>query len=171
MHLAHHPINKDGTSGDPFGISRQISAPDNKLGATFTSNDWVLRMNPITYYVDTSDPSNPKLMRSQGGVKDVIAEQVIGFRVGASVRVGTVDEPFSFNDSGTSWASGCTSNCGYQDDWAQIRAIRISIIGRTPPNNDVTNRFHNSFDGGAYKIQGASVTINPRNLSMGDQTN
>ena len=159
-------------TGDPFSISAQhISTTNNKLGTTFTSNDWVLKLNPITYSVDNSNASNPKLIRTQGTNQDVVAEQIIGFRVGASVREGTDDQPYNFNASGPSDLSGCTSNCGYENSWSQIRAVRISLIGRTPPNGDPTNKFRNSFDGGPYRIQGASVTINPRNLSMGDQTN
>ena len=131
----------------------------------------MLKLSPITYSVDLTNVNNPKLTRRQGANTDVIAEQIIGFRVGASVRVGTADQPYNFNSAAQSAANGCTSNCGYEDDWAQIRAVRISLIGRTPPNADLTSKYTNSFDGGPYKIQGVSVTINPRNLSMADQTN
>lgn len=184
VNLNHHGLNASAqtiwvdasgvthNNGDPFSISDQASSTiNNKLGTTFTSNDWVMKLNPITYSVDSSNAANPKLIRTQGKNQDVVAEQIIGFRVGASVREGTVDQPYNFNASGTSDLSGCTSNCGYENTWSQIRAVRISIIGRTPPNGDLTNKFHNSFDGGPYRIQGASVTINPRNLSMIDQTN
>lgn len=167
--LQHNPTGADGTSGDPFNIT--TAANLNKLGIQFCETDWVLKLNPITYRVDLTNPDDPKLVRQQSGNTDVIAEQVIGFRVGASVRVGTADQPYNFNSAGTSAADGCTSNCGYEDDWSQIRAVRISLLGRTPPNADLTSRYQNSFDGGPYKIQGVSVTINPRNLSMSDQTN
>ena len=102
----------------------------------------------------------------------MIAEQVIGFRVGASVRNGSVDTPYNFNASQKSVANGCAlpvDQCGYDSDWSKVRAVRVSLIGRTQPNSDPNNPYKNSFDGGPYKIQGVSVTINPRNLSMNDQ--
>ena len=33
----------------------------------FCSSDWVVRLAPITYSVDTSNPSNPQLVRTEGG--------------------------------------------------------------------------------------------------------
>jgi prepilin-type N-terminal cleavage/methylation domain-containing protein len=165
--LPHNPTGADGTSTE-FGIADSLNA--NKLGTQFCDTDWVLKLSPITYSVDVTAPKNPKLIRQVlGGTPDVVAEQIIGFRVGASARVGLVDEPYSFNAAAQSPANGCTANCGYENDWSQVRAVRISLIARTPPNNDPTDTFRNSFDGGPYRIQGASVTINPRNLSMNDQ--
>jgi prepilin-type N-terminal cleavage/methylation domain-containing protein len=158
---------------DPYLIAKYAdSSYTNALltGSTFTTSDWIIKLSPITYWVDyTTTPANPKLMRSQGGNKDVVAEQIIGFRVGAAARFNTTTTNYLFNASGPSVASGCTTNCGYNNDWAQVRAIRVSVIGRTPPNSDLATNYHNSFDGGPYKIQGLSVTINPRNLSMTDQ--
>ena len=165
-----------GTNGvnaaDPLMIanSGDATTSGSVLWTSFSAaNDWVIKLNPITYRVDISTPTNPKLVRQQGGNTDVVAEQIIGFRIGASARIGLVDEPYSFNSAAASPANGCTANCGYENDWSQVRAVRISLIGRTPPNNDPTDTFRNSFDGGPYRIQGASVTINPRNLSMNDQ--
>ncbi|HEV2960571.1 MAG TPA: prepilin-type N-terminal cleavage/methylation domain-containing protein [Candidatus Angelobacter sp.] len=126
------------------------------------ATDWVLRLNAIQYSVDSSNPANPKLMRKQGtqalvaGGGDVVAEQIIGFRVGASIRRANVDQPYTFNTA------------DYSTDWTEIRSVRISLIGRTPPNQDGSDQFKNAFDQGPYRIQGISVTINPRNLSMND---
>ena len=52
-----------------------------------------LRLQPITYSVDTfnvagGSTSNPKLVRAQRGLSNVVAEQVIGFRVGACLWNG-----------------------------------------------------------------------------------
>jgi hypothetical protein len=113
-------------------------------------------------------------MRKQGtqnlaaGKGDVVAEQIIGFRVGASIRHASIDQPYSFNVNGPTISSGCTQNCGYSGDWTEIRSVRVSLIGRTTPNQDGADQFRNSFDNGPYRIQGISVTINPRNLSMND---
>jgi prepilin-type N-terminal cleavage/methylation domain-containing protein len=173
---AHLTYTKTSTSGvdpsDTLQIANPGDAPTGSsvLWTAFSSaNDWVIKLNPITYQVDVSNATNPKLVRQQGGTTDVVAEQIIGFRIGASARIGLVDEPYSFNAAAASPSSGCTSSCGYGNDWSQVRSLRISLIARTPPRSDPTDTFRNSFDGGPYRIQGASVTINPRNLSMNDQ--
>ena len=153
--LMHNSTNGDGTNSstnDPLALSN--SADSNKLGVQFCNTDWVLKVSPITYQVDASDPTNPKLTRTQGGQTAVIAEQVIGFKVGAAVWNGTTDDTYSF-DANT-----------YLHDWSLIRAVRVSLIGRTQA--DITNNFRNSFDQGPYKIESVSVVINPRNLSMND---
>src|SRR5262249_1266426 len=115
---------------------------------------WVLKLAPTIYQVDASDPANPKLVRTQGGQSNVIAEQIIGFKVGASIWNGTDDSTYNF-DSST-----------YSYDCQPVRAVRVSLIGRTAA--DPTSTFRNTFDGGPYKIESVSVVVNPRNLSMND---
>jgi Tfp pilus assembly protein PilW len=183
-------VNKP--ANDYLGITTNNGAADNnshtQLGISFCNTDWILRLEPITYKVDTSNTSDPKLVRVHGGNTDVVAEQVIGFRIGASLFndshdtdlatstlaatcVGTADA----SSEPTTYASynynACSYGAGNGDsyDFSIIRSIRVSIIGRTPPNssgNAVT--FRNTFDSGPYQIQGLSVVINPRNLSMTD---
>ena len=153
--LAHNPTAVDGTNtlvDDPLGLSNTADA--NKLGMQFCSADWVLKIAPITYQVDASDPTNPKLTRTQGGQTSVLAEQIVGFKVGAAIWNDTTGDPYSF-DANT-----------YLHDWSRIRSIRVSMIGRTPA--DATSPFRNTFDGGPYKVESVSVVINPRNLSMND---
>jgi prepilin-type N-terminal cleavage/methylation domain-containing protein len=153
--LAHNPTGVNGTNtttADPLALSN--SADSNKLGVQFCNTDWVLKLSPITYSVDASDPTDPKLVRTQGGQTSVIAEQIIGFKVGASVWNGTTDNTYSFDAN------------NYNHDWSLIRSVRVSMIGRTAV--DMGSTFRNSFDGGAYKIESISVVINPRNLSMND---
>lgn len=155
--LAHNPTAADGTNNttnDPLSLSN--SADSNKLGMQFCSTDWVLKLAPITYQVDASDPTNPKLTRTQGGQTNVISEQIIGFKVGAAIWNGATDSTYNFDAK--------TYSTPY--DWSLIRSVRISLIGRT--QTDVGNKFRNSFDGGAYRIESVSVVINPRNLSMND---
>jgi prepilin-type N-terminal cleavage/methylation domain-containing protein len=153
--LEHNPTGADGTNTialDPLALSN--SADSNKLGTQFCNTDWVLKIAPITYSVDASDPTDPKLVRTQNGQPSVIAEQIVGFKVGASVWNGTTDNTYSFDAA------------SYNHDWSLIRSVRVSMIGRTP--TDLGSSFRNSFDGGPYKIQSISVVINPRNLSMND---
>ena len=153
--LAHNPTAPDGTNNskdDPLAISNTSDA--NKLAMQFCSADWVLKIAPITYSVDASDPTDPKLVRTQNGQPSVIAEQIIGFKVGVTVWNGSTDDNYSFDAN------------SYNHDWSLIRAVRVSMIGRTP--TDLGSSFRNSFDGGPYRIQSISVVINPRNLSMND---
>ena len=159
VNLQHNPTAADGTNSalfDPLGISVN---PNNKLGTTFCDDDWVLKLSPISYSVDTTNSSNPKLMRRRNNISDVVAEQVIGFKVGASLwnnAAATSSEDYSFN------------NASYGYDYTRVRSVRVSLIGRTQPNPDPTYKFRNPFDGGPYQIQGVSVVVNPRNLSMKD---
>src|ERR1041385_8740025 len=153
--LEHNPTGADGTNSialDPLALTN--SADSNKLGTQFCNTDWVLKIAPITYSVDASDPTDPKLIRTQGGQPSVIADQIIGFKVGASIWNGTTDNTYSFDAA------------SYNHDWSLIRSVRVSMIGRTP--SDLGSSFRNNFDGGPYKIQSISVVINPRNLSMND---
>jgi hypothetical protein len=152
--LAHNPTGADGTTNDPLGIAN--TADSNKLGTTFCTTDWILRLSAITYSVDASNPANPKLVRTQNGTANVIADQIIGFKVGAAVWNGTIDNPYSYDAS------------TYNHDWSLIRSVRISMIGRGAAITDVNNTFRNTFDQGAYKVEGISVVINPRNLGMND---
>jgi hypothetical protein len=49
-----------------------------------------------------------------------------------------------------------------------VRSVRVSLIARTKPSTDPSFTFRNPFDGGPYQVQGASVVVDPRNLSMND---
>jgi type II secretory pathway pseudopilin PulG len=181
--IKHNPTTTGGVgvggvsasaSDDPLGIARLMIGDSTQLppnptpaaGLPFTlgtqfcpvpAPDFAYKLASITYSVDaTTDPTNPKLMRTQDGVSSVVAEQIIGFRVGASTWNSKIDSPYTYDPS------------VYFQDWTAIRALRVSVIGRTPPNSDVTNTFRNGFDNGTYRVESVSVVINPRNLSMND---
>ena len=123
----------------------------------FDSNSWALRLIPVVYTVDASNTSDPKLMRITPTSADVIAEQVIGFKVGTS----------SINNSDATYVYDATQPplCG---DYPQIRSVRVTIIARALQQND---RTINTFDMGPYKVESLSVIVSPRNLSMKDQGN
>jgi hypothetical protein len=163
--ITHALIGADGTNSaanDPLGISTSAESRVLLKPPVFDPNDWVLKLAPITYDVDATDPTNPKLRRRQTGIdcntdpaKCVIAEQVIGFKIGASLWNGTTDSTYDYDAS------------HYSKDFTKIRAVRITLIGRTPPAP--ASDFRNKFDQGPYKIEATSVVINPRNLSMKDR--
>jgi type II secretory pathway pseudopilin PulG len=159
VQLQHNPTAADGSnssSNDPLGITTN---PSNKLGVSFCTTDWVMKLAPVTYAVDATDPTDPKLTRKQNGSTDVIAEQVIGFKVGATIwnsASNTSSEFYSFDAS------------SYAYNYSLIRSVRLSMIGRTAPNQAGGKAFQNNFDQGNYQIQAISIAVNPRNLSMRD---
>jgi prepilin-type N-terminal cleavage/methylation domain-containing protein len=159
VQLQHNPTAGDGSnlsSDDPLGITTN---PSNKLGTSFCTNDWIMKLAPVTYAVDATDPTDPKLTRKQNGSIDVIAEQVIGFKVGATIWN-------SASNTSSAFYSFDASNYAY--NYSLIRSVRLSMIGRTAPNQSGGSSFQNSFDQGNYQIQAISIAVNPRNLSMRD---
>jgi Tfp pilus assembly protein PilV len=155
--LQHYATNADGTnsgSHDPLGISTHASS---KLGASFCTTDWLLKLSAIIYSVDSSNASNPKLQRTQAGSSSLISEQIIGLKVGVTLWQGTTDSSTYSYDAST-----------YSYDYSKIRSLRVSIIGRTTPSTLPQYKYRNTLDQGPYQIQGVSVVVNPRNLSMRD---
>ena len=161
--LKHTATNANGTNNVGTNDDYQISTNADLAGLTnsFDKIDWVLKLAPVTYSVDTTDPNNPKLMRTQAltstqpKTADFIAEQIIGFKVGVSLynSATVTDDPYIYSVSSLT-------------DFTKVRAIRISLIGRTPPNP--ANPFRNGLDFGPYKVEAASVVVNPRSMSMKD---
>jgi prepilin-type N-terminal cleavage/methylation domain-containing protein len=182
--LSFNPTNANGTNNaggvpanDNLNLTTNPTAGLNPWPFTDSfcaGTDWVVKVAPIQYSVDTAtDPTNPTLTRTENGVPNPIANQVIGFKVGASTvvlnggAVTTSSATYCYNSAAA--AAPC-----YQNQFDQVRSVRISIIGRTPPkvysNSNVyaNNLFTNSFDQQPYKIESLSVIVNPRNLSMND---
>jgi prepilin-type N-terminal cleavage/methylation domain-containing protein len=159
VQLKHNPTAADGTNSGSFDPLALTTNPSNKLGSTFCPTDWVLKISPVIYKVDTTNPGDPTLTRTQGGVTSVVADQIVGFKVGASIwnaATATSNDNYNFDAS------------TYAYDYSSIRSIRISLIGRTAPLNSAQSNYRNSFDGGSYRIEAISTVINPRNLSMKD---
>jgi prepilin-type N-terminal cleavage/methylation domain-containing protein len=193
--LAFTATNADGTNtvaNDYLGITSSTDSASNnghtQLGTVFGNSDWILRLQPITYSVNTANTADPQLMRTQGGVSTLVADQVIGFRIGAALyndthNTDSITSNLPANCSSTSDTSTSTGGYGTYNynacsygasaggtyDFSIIRSIRVSIIGRTNPSaNNSAITFKNSFDSGPYQIQGLAIVINPRNLSMAD---
>lgn len=141
------------------------TAYSDQLTNQFCGADWIIKLAPVVYTVDTTTANDPKLVRTQNGTTSTVMEQVIGFKVGASV----------WNDG--SGGTGTTYSPYYYDpglfpshsnDFSLARSIRISLIARTVPVSNPTYKFRNNFDNGPYQIQGASVVASPRNMTMND---
>jgi prepilin-type N-terminal cleavage/methylation domain-containing protein len=146
-------------ANDPIGVT-DVQDSTSELGSAFAcSSDFVLKLATVKYWVDAAtEPANPKLIREQGGVQNPVAEQIIGFKVGAYVIDGTATDDTDYNFDRPSM--------GTKYKWGAVRSIKVSLIGRTPPNPN--NTFRNSFDLGPYRVEAISVVVNPRNLSMND---
>lgn len=156
-----NPVTGIPSEPDPLGIYDFIQ---NGECYRFTGNfngqlDHVVRLfASASYSVDTTVPANPKLVRiSATGAQDVIAEQIVGFSVGAwsNWRAAAGAPPVGYTMDPTNFKS----------DWASIRSLQIQLIARTTPNSDNPSNFKNSYDQGPYQVQGISVVINPRNLN------
>ena len=140
-----------------------------------SGTDWVVKVAQISYSVDTAiDPTGPTLVRTENGVENPIASQIIGFKVGATSVVLNGGGAVTGSSAAYCYNSGSTAFPCYDNQFDQVRSIRISLIGRTPPklysnsNVNSTTLFTNTFDGQPYKIQALSIIVNPRNLSMND---
>jgi prepilin-type N-terminal cleavage/methylation domain-containing protein len=160
-----NPGPTNSTTDDPLGITTTNNSALN-LGTSFCASDWVMKLEPTTYQIDaTTNPQNPTLQRVQNGVSDNIAEQIIGFKVGAATWVvnSTADVP-TYSFYGQKLMTDTPQ--GYQSDFALIRSVRVSLIARTNPNPDPSYTFRNTFDGGPYQVVDATVVINPRNMTM-----
>jgi Tfp pilus assembly protein PilW len=166
--LAHSTVTQsDGTNlaaDDLTGMS--VNSSDQTTNQ-FCAQDWLIRLVPIKYDVDiTTDPDNPTLRRTvlvAGQTPDAdgvaLANQVIGFKVGAALIDGATQTTYNFDAS------------SYSSDYTRIRSVMISLVGRTPPkapNVDTAFMAPNTFDGGPYAIQGISFVISPRNMSLSE---
>lgn len=161
------------TTNDPTSMTTAVNS---SLGETYCSTDWVLRLVPITYKVDTTTNSNnPALLRTVAGLtqttaQQTLATQVIGLKIGAVLfEGGTTDSPTYCFDS-TQYDSNCLSPTStppsYKNNYTVVRSVMVSLVGRTNPNPGPSYVFRNTFDSGPYEIQGVSVVINPRNMSF-----
>ena len=178
--LVFSVTNADGTNSalhDPLGITT-VSA-NTKLNVNYCSNDWIMRLQPVTYSVDTTDPSVPKLVRAQAGTTTVLAEQIIGFKIGAAAwntkgndDASTASDATAYsyvssnNDANNDCSTQSSSPWGYCNQWWLIRSVQVSLIGRTTPVTEPTYKYRNGFDQGPYQIESVVTSINPRNLSM-----
>jgi hypothetical protein len=183
--LTYGATNANGTNNaspinDRLNLTLAANVDPLLIPTTLTDSfcsgtDWVVKVAQISYSVDTAlDPTGPTLVRTENGVENPIASQIIGFKVGAASVA--LNGGGAVIGSSAAYCYNSTSNvlpC-YDNQFDEIRSVRISLIGRTPPklysnsNVNSTTLFTNTFDGQPYKIQALSIIVNPRNLSMND---
>lgn len=172
--LANDPLNITACSN--VTPCPPASVTTSKFATSFCGNDWILKLAPITYQVnsvnDYASNQNPTLTRTQGGVTSNVMEQVIGFKVGGSIwndpdTLGIDVTNYNYDASSYTLnpASTGAQNGANAYDFTLLRSIRISLIGRTAPVYTKNYVYRNTFDSGPYQVQGAAVVVNPRNMN------
>jgi prepilin-type N-terminal cleavage/methylation domain-containing protein len=163
----------DGNACPPAGSP-------NYFGTNFCgTSDWIVKLTPIEYYVQsTGNSNNPwQLVRQQNGVVTDVMDQIIGFKVGASVW-NAVDTGSGFSTNAPYYNYQASTyqlgGSGIAEAWnfSLVRSVRISMIARSAPSTaSVPGTYHNAFDQGPYQVRGAAIIVSPRNLSMNDNQN
>jgi prepilin-type N-terminal cleavage/methylation domain-containing protein len=168
--LTFNPTNSNGSnsaSNDPLNVTTDSTDANNMLTGTFCGSDWALKLAPITYQVNISKASDPELTRTQYGVTSTVMEQVVGFKVGATIwNSGTDTVSTQYNYNAATYTNNVANDEAY--NFTLVRSVRISLLARTTPSTNPALTFRNSFDGGPYQVQGVAVVVNPRNMSMND---
>lgn len=194
--LANDPLNIT-TCGGTTPCPRSATPPlTNSFGGSTGAYDYILKLQPVTYLVcsgpgspttpylcdqsaNSPDIADPKLMRvvgSKPGVStaSVVMDQVIGFKVGATVWNSALGDFNNMNyvyDASTYTVNPLTANDSAYN-FTVLRSVRVSMIARTAPaftgnSANVNNyTYRNGFDGGPYQVQGTAVVVNPRNMNF-----
>lgn len=183
---------------DPLGAIYNSSGGSNytnALGQKFGDGAYIIDLgqgaNDITYAVQANpaDASDLQLLRCAGTSctstnAQSVTDQVIGFKIGAALwdneQANATDLANYFYNAGNYCNSALTgADCtatpptaNDPNDFSLIRAVRISMIGRTPPSgNPALAKFKNGFDGGPYLVQQASVVVDLRGMSINEYGN
>jgi hypothetical protein len=155
-----------GAANDVLGIY-DAGECDRFIGTFKPQWDYVVKLVAgAKYSVDaTTDPTNPKLVRTVGGAaQDIIAEQIIGFTVGAWSSQRCL-KPHATPCVSVPVPGYTIDPNDYNSDWTSVRSIQVQIVARATPNTDSAAAFTNTYDQGNYQVQGISVDINPGNLN------
>ena len=83
-----HTDGSNTLANDPLDITacdNNTCPTPNNFATQFCGGDWLIKLAPITYQVDSTSAANPKLTRTQNGTTATVMEQVIGFKVGATI--------------------------------------------------------------------------------------
>jgi len=191
------PLGLIGDPASPTGLNYAPALSAGPYGKG--TNAYIINLgtgaNDVWYSVQ-QNPANaddPQLMRCMGApctsaAGQALTDQVVGFKVGAALwDQGASTDIASFFYDAQNYCSGfmltatspaayynCTTASQYSAnndpyDFTLIRSIRISLIARTTPQQDLTLRgFKNGFDGGPYLVQQSSEVVDLRNMSNPD---
>jgi hypothetical protein len=190
--------NAASAASDPLGIIFNSSGTNNykyfnSLDKPIQNGSYVIDLgtgtNDVTFAVlqNPANADDTELVRCPTAAPacnavngQVLADQVIGFKVGADLwsatAAGNTDlANYSFNSftyCNSAFNVDCTLTpqpAAGQDpyDYSLVRSVRVSLIGRTAPGQDSDlTKFKNGFDGGPYLVQQASVVVNLRGISI-----
>ncbi len=182
----------EGVLYNPQGGTNFVDSLEHSFSGSTYLVDVGGATSAITYSVvqNPSNAADTQLQRCDSNGCAVVADQIIGFKVGAALWSNeATNQPdvanYFFNSKwycNSAIASSPAANCNdvplqSQDendpyDFSLIRSVRISLIGRTTPNADSSlSKFANGFDDGPYLVQQASVVVDLRNMSIGDFQN
>ena len=188
IQLQHNPT---GASADPLsvifnGTSTNNFSKANGLGIGFSNGAYIIDIgtagNTTIYSVQAnpSDATDPQLMRCVGGTSgaacNAVADQVIGFKIGASLwdnQQTNGAELVNYFYNSAKYCNNAIADCTVSPppandpyDFSLVRAVRLSLVARTAPRTDQTLfKFKNGFDQGPYLVQQASVVVDLRNMS------
>ena len=80
----------------------------------------------------------------------------------SSSDADSVTTSYNYQANNYQYGTG-TSTVASPWNFSLVRAVRVSLIGRTAPSN-TDNEFKNAFDQGHYQVQGIALVVNPRNV-------
>ncbi len=172
VRFSFNATRADGTNtlaNDPLDITAcddHTCPTPNNFGSQFCGGDWVIKLAPITYRVNATNPSNPKLTRTQNGTTAMIMEQLIGFKIGATIWNNSTSTAGQYNYDASSYTNTTAGDQAW--NFTLVRSVRVSLIARSTPNPSPSYSFRNTFDHGPYQVASTSIVVNPRNMSMND---
>ena len=116
LNISTHAFHDHG-SKPPWGTKNSVT-----LGSQFCGSDWILKLAPITYSVDsTTDPNNPTLIRTvKGSSPNVVMDQIVGFKVGASIwnnATNSTNVQYYYD----------SSQYPVPNDFSAVRSVRVSL--------------------------------------------
>jgi prepilin-type N-terminal cleavage/methylation domain-containing protein len=185
----------DPTGQANFSNGKGVTAAVSYAAAQTYIVDLGTGANDITYAVlpSATVATDDQLVRCTGvrctvANAQVLTDQVIGFKVGAALwnnkQANATDEANYFYDGSKyctdTLGNGVTADCTVTPppandnyDFTLVRSVRISMIGRTPPRNDLQAlpNLHNGFDNGPYLVQQGALAVDLRNISDSDILN
>lgn len=190
IELQHNPT---GAGSDPLGLLNNGTTTNsftkaNGLGIGYNNGAFIVDLgtaaNTVSYSVQ-ANPNNaadPQLVRCTNNTCTAVADQVIGFKIGAALWDSTQSTDLaSYYYNAANYCSqsvtpnpDCSTSPQANDpyDFSLVRAIRLSLIARTPPASDQSvYNFKNGFDGGPYLVQQGAIVVDLRNMSNNEFDN